>query len=564
MANSEVAAAETLKRKSEEPESEKEKTEMKCSDKPKEASEGEAEKKVEAKESDMKKDEKTASEPEAKRLKVSPVDAAVVETKESDMKKDEKTASEPEAKRLKVSPVDAAVVETKESNMKRDEKTASEPDAKRLKVSPVDAAAVRKQVEYYLSDENLRYDKFFHEKITSESGGWLDMGLIVSCNKMKAMRASKEDVLTALQSSKIEVNEGGTAIRRPNNAPLPALDAKPAHPKKNALHEHDGGVLAVIKSIPAEQSWMQIKEALTKAMPEKTSLWFVGEVSDKNQCFLAAAPFEGDVDFFNKLSIEVGGTQLKTEVCRAEILQQAIKLLPKSVREKREKELRKRQKDRNKPIVVGSLKFVNIGALRGRVKEILNSRSDGEHLKPDGSDFKLIKALLAYHPKGEQKSKGMVGIKVAPSTLGENRCFFMVKEDKSCEDFSAKKCLDALEINPPYATSEPARDKDKEKKNAAGSTEAKQNKQEDSRKADSSTGSAAKEDSKEEKNETTKEDDRKEEKEETTKVDDSKEQKEETTKEKDSKEEKKEAATEEDSKEEKTETAKEEESKEEK
>ena len=30
------------------------------------------------------------------------------------------------------------------------------------------------QVEYYMSDENLKYDKFFHEKIAGEKDGWLD------------------------------------------------------------------------------------------------------------------------------------------------------------------------------------------------------------------------------------------------------------------------------------------------------------------------------------------------------------------------------------------------------
>lgn len=29
-------------------------------------------------------------------------------------------------------------------------------------------------MEYYLSDENLKYDKFFHEKITADKDGWLD------------------------------------------------------------------------------------------------------------------------------------------------------------------------------------------------------------------------------------------------------------------------------------------------------------------------------------------------------------------------------------------------------
>jgi len=124
--------------------------------------------------------------------------------------------------------------------------------------------------------------------------------------------------------------------------------------------------------------------------------------------------------------------------------------MPKIIRDKRERESRKRQKERNRPIKLGTSHFNNVAMLRGRVKEILNARSDGEQLKPDGSDFKLIKALLQFHPTGDAKSKGLVGIKVAKSQQGDSRCFYMIKEDGKEEDFSAKKCLDAVELNPPY------------------------------------------------------------------------------------------------------------------
>merc|ERR1711907_908997 len=148
--------------------------------------------------------------------------------------------------------------------------------------------------------------------------------------------------------------------------------------------------------------------------------------------------------------LEFGDVTLKVEVAQGDALQQALKVLPKHIRDKREKEGRKRQKERNRPIVIGSQRFVTVHALRSRVKEILNSRSDGEQLKVDGSDYKLIQALLSYHPKGETKSKGMVGIKVNKSSQGDSRCFWMVKESGEEEDFSAQKCLSAVEANPPY------------------------------------------------------------------------------------------------------------------
>ncbi|CAE8604763.1 unnamed protein product, partial [Polarella glacialis] len=74
--------------------------------------------------------------------------------------------------------------------------------------------------------------------------------------------------------------------------------------------------------------------------------------------------------------------------------------------------------------------------------------------KPDGSDFKLIKCLLEFHPKGKDKSEGLTGIKVQKSSQGDSRCFYMIKENGVEEDFSAKKCLDAVELNPPYVAVE--------------------------------------------------------------------------------------------------------------
>merc|ERR1712060_630429 len=146
---------------------------------------------------------------------------------------------------------------------------------------------------------------------------------------------------------------------------------------------------------------------------------------------------------------------MKCEVCFGEALQKVLKDMPKMVLDKREREPRKRQKERNRPIKLGTSHFNNVAMLRGRVKEILNARSDGEQLKPDGSDFKLIKSLLEFHPTGPEKSKGLVGIKVAKSIQGDSRCFFMIKEGGVEEDFSAKKCLDAVELNPPYVPAVP-------------------------------------------------------------------------------------------------------------
>merc|ERR1719271_1470401 len=131
---------------------------------------------------------------------------------------------------------------------------------------------------------------------------------------------------------------------------------------------------------------------------------------------------------------------------------------------------RTRQKERQRPIILSNQKFPNVGAVRGRVKTILQSRSDGEQLNPEGSDYKLIHALLLYHPRASEKMNGMTGIKIDVSSQGGNRCFWIMRSAGG-EDFSANKCLQALEENPPYETNTPPKVKTSEKADSAETTE---------------------------------------------------------------------------------------------
>jgi hypothetical protein len=94
-------------------------------------------------------------------------------------------------------------------------------------VQPV-PALVRKQVEYYLSDQNLGGDTFFREKIESSPQGWLELSHILACNKMQLMQATRFDVLKALQGSHLETKVDGdfAFVRRKGDAALPAPRAR--------------------------------------------------------------------------------------------------------------------------------------------------------------------------------------------------------------------------------------------------------------------------------------------------------------------------------------------------
>jgi hypothetical protein len=85
-------------------------------------------------------------------------------------------------------------------------------------------AEVKKQVEFYLSDNNLSHDQFFHSKISGNVEHWLDIADILNCNKIKKMKITEADIVASLKSSsELEVSADGKKVRRVGKKALPEL-----------------------------------------------------------------------------------------------------------------------------------------------------------------------------------------------------------------------------------------------------------------------------------------------------------------------------------------------------
>jgi hypothetical protein len=68
---------------------------------------------------------------------------------------------------------------------------------------------IKKQVEYYFSDKNLEQDAFFHNKISGDKDGWVELDLIMNCNKVKELTTDPEELENALKdSTEVEVDKG--------------------------------------------------------------------------------------------------------------------------------------------------------------------------------------------------------------------------------------------------------------------------------------------------------------------------------------------------------------------
>ena len=83
---------------------------------------------------------------------------------------------------------------------------------------------IKNQIEYYLGDENLKKDEFFHQLISSSPDGYIDLKYILKCNKIKKKGWTKDDLKKGIELSDfIELDKTGDKIRRKNNLKLPEL-----------------------------------------------------------------------------------------------------------------------------------------------------------------------------------------------------------------------------------------------------------------------------------------------------------------------------------------------------
>ncbi|KAF4674546.1 hypothetical protein FOL47_009072 [Perkinsus chesapeaki] len=376
---------------------------------------------------------------------------------------------------------------------------ATSPKKQKTSTGGPAVADVKRQVEYYFSDNNLRHDAFFHRKISEDPEGWLPADLVLSCNKMKQMHCTADDIEKALaEGSNLEMKKdenGKLSIRR--TTPLPALSA----PKKGARQSqmknvtvHDGGVIVAVRDIPEEVEWPNIKKSLEEIVKEKAKdpegnvVTFATSVDkNKHSCYVLFKPFDDDVQFFTDLKFkaspfadkakegekdsekegESSSTkpefELKTEPVYGIELKDALKRLPAHVLRKRESRAKDRKRSRDKPIMLGTQRYNNIHTANNRVRDVLRSRKAGQELKQGTPDYELVEAVLKFHPNAERKLAGMKGIKVDVSPYGDTHCFFVLKEDAEPEDISIVKCFTNMQVNPPYVEKEATSPNNEEK-----------------------------------------------------------------------------------------------------
>ena len=352
----------------------------------------------------------------------------------------------------------------------------SNPSKKENKLSSDVILEIKNQIEYYLSDENLKKDCFFHERISSDPEGYLELKYILKCNKIKNKGWTKEDLKKGIEISKsIELDKTGEKVRRKNNLKLPELlllqkkrkkedkkedkmeDKKEDKKEKDEKEKKedikkDKIILKITCKDKSSSSWKQIFEEFKNSNPElevdygrfKETEGHIGILLKENQNL-------ENIKYKDKFKVEE--IEFTVEKCEGEDL---IKFWKEHgshyeycIRQKEKYNKSKKAKDEKhkkyliNPITLGKEEYSNIDLIKSQTRNILNKYKDNEKLK--GDDKKFILDLWKYHHNYDEKVKEMDYITVAPNEEYKySRCFFIVDKNKNKKDFSFKKCIENI------------------------------------------------------------------------------------------------------------------------
>lgn len=94
---------------------------------------------------------------------------------------------------------------------------------------------LKQVIEAYFSDLSLKQDRFMYNTIRDSPGGWVDIDVVLGLKRVRALKASREEVMRVVRGSRqVELwhdpADSSAAIRRYQGRPLPKLETQEVAP----------------------------------------------------------------------------------------------------------------------------------------------------------------------------------------------------------------------------------------------------------------------------------------------------------------------------------------------
>jgi hypothetical protein len=288
-------------------------------------------------------------------------------------------------------------------------------------------ASIRAQVEYYLSDFNLKRDRLFYSRIEKAEGGFLPLHLLLKCPKLLQLTESIEEIAQAIATSgELELNSDCTEVRRVHNRPLP-----PFHlPLKRTLQPPHPTV-TVLRLMPSKGtllSWRAVKAAFSSQFACEE----IGYVDDEGYVVLPGDMDESVLGAIISTGIHVGNAVIPVQKVRNGQLLRFWKL--------HSSHYEASSSQPHQQYKLGGYCFKSSGEVKAYIRSLLATSPDDHPIDPQFHPFLLD--LLKLHPKFEGKTRNLAYFAAGKHpTHPESRTFFIVRSDESREDFSTAKCL---------------------------------------------------------------------------------------------------------------------------
>ena len=305
---------------------------------------------------------------------------------------------------------------------------------------------IRRQVEYYFSDTNLKKDKFFHDLISKNEGGYLAIEVLLKCNKLKAMTQNQEEVANAVAlSGEVELNTERTAVRRVGNRALPTLDSakKTTGAAPTAKVVVSPLILKVTLPEESKHTWKEIRDTFRSKFSEQ-ELWYVRLHETEGH---VGIPSNIPAEVLETLLTEgldlAGQTATFQRIEGDELLQfwkdhgSHYDMCNQQAKGRKDKKPSKSQ------LKFGGKIFPSSAKVKTYIKSLLSATKEGATVDPQYHNFLLD--VLRLHPEFEGKSRDLKHFAVGRHPEHpESKCFFIVRADGSQEDFSISKCVSGI------------------------------------------------------------------------------------------------------------------------
>lgn len=333
---------------------------------------------------------------------------------------------------------------------------------------------LKKQLEYYLSDSNLSRDQFFYSKIQETDDGFITLDNFQKCNNVKKLNATTANLIDAIKdSSELELNEAQTAVRRVGNKELPEFKAQKKlktssgegrthHAKEDEeqAHEADDGdsdimvpVILFIRDISGlEKNGRALEEALGEKYQIQIPFARIGSQGDGGHVLLDKSATEKSViEELTTKGFELNGKVIKfdlgTDRDRDAFLKEHGSHVNRIIKRKFQKKLGKAKRDMKKghtgALEFDGVKYPSLEAFKSRFKGLITKTKNDAEISEDGKQ--LLLALLKFHKNSDEKLSNVKGFTVGfHPTFDATRCFFIIREDGTKEDFSYHKCIHNL------------------------------------------------------------------------------------------------------------------------